>query len=63
MYFQVGRMTGIATQTVEIGPINQKGFFVAFKVSFYNDNLFSTKNGKQVSQPGLKGGHDHKYSI
>lgn len=56
-------MTGIATQTVEIGPINQKGFFVAFKVSFYNDNLFSTKNGKQVSQPGLKGGHDHKYSI
>lgn len=28
---QVGRMTGIATQTVEIGPINQKGFFVAFK--------------------------------
>lgn len=28
---QVGRMSGIATKTVEIGPINRKGFFVAFK--------------------------------
>jgi len=26
-------MTGIATKTVEIGPINRNGFFVAFKVS------------------------------
>jgi hypothetical protein len=28
---QVGRMTGISTKTVEIGPINRNGFFVAFK--------------------------------